>query len=104
MTMLFTLFNMFSGPISSLIEKAILSGVMYMAGKGLLPMDSVAGVAAALYAATSAVFTGVTKSTTGKAMSLNADMTNGLKVVPTSTPGPAVNSTAEAVKRGGPHP
>ena len=84
MNWLLTAFNMFSGPVSGIVEKTILGGVAYGVGKGVIPTDSAAGLAAAAYALVSAAFTAVTKSTTGKALSLNS-ADNGLSVVPTST-------------------
>lgn len=94
MEMLASLFNMFSGPIGGLIEKGILGGVMYASGKGLIPADMVGGIATAAYTLFSGLFTAVTKSTTGKALSINTE-TNGLKVVSASVSAPAVNSPSK---------
>lgn len=74
------LLNLFSGPISGMIEKGILAGVMYGVGKGIIPVDSAAGVAAAIFTIGSAAFTGITRTQTAKIQSVNgAD--NGVKVV-----------------------
>lgn len=91
MQMLISLFNAFSGPIGSLIEKGILSAVMYAAGRGWIAGD-VTGIAASIYTALSGVFTGVINSRTGKIIAVNKDETNGVKVVLNNNPSPAVNA------------
>lgn len=91
MQFLVSLFNTFSGPIGGLVEKGILAAVMWALGKGYIAGDA-AGIAATLYAAVSAVFTAVTKSTTGKIVSINTDQQNGVKVVPAGVTAAAVNA------------
>jgi hypothetical protein len=92
MQFLISLFNTFSGPIGGLIEKGILAGFMYAAGKGWIPADTVGTLATAAYTLFSGLFTAVTKSTTGKIVSINKDDSNGVKVVPAAAPSPAVNA------------
>lgn len=76
-----SLLNTFSGPLGTLVEKAILAGVMYAVGAGWLKGDAV-GIAATIYAAVSAVFTGMVASQTGKAQSIVETKGNGITVVP----------------------
>ncbi len=90
MQFLIQLFNAFSGPIGALVEKGILSAVMYAAGRGWIAGD-LTGIAATLYTAISSLFTGVINSQTGKIVSVNKD-DNGVKVVPLTNPSPAVNA------------
>ena len=90
MQMLISLFTMFSGPIGTLIEKGVLAAVMYAAGKGWIAGD-LTGIAAALYAAISSLFTGVINSQTGKIVAVNKD-DNGVKVVSLNNPAQAVNA------------
>lgn len=92
MQFLISLFNTFSGPIGGLIEKSILSCFMFAAGKGWIPADTVGTLATAAYTLFSGLFTAVTKSQTGKIVSVNKDATNGVKVVPANNPSPAVNA------------
>ena len=73
--------NMFSGPIGGLAEKGILSGVMYAAGRGWIAGD-VTGIAASIYTALSATFTGLINTQTGKAGSIVDTQGNGITVVP----------------------
>lgn len=91
MKSLISIFNMFSGPIGALVEKAILAGVMYAAGKGWIAGD-VTGIAASIYTAVSTVFTGVINSQTGKIVAINQDGTNGVKVVPASASAQTVDA------------
>lgn len=85
------LLSTFSGPIGTLVEKGILAGVMYAAGKGYISGD-VTGLAATLYAAVSATYTSIISSRTGKIVAVNADTGNGVKVVPVTNPAPPVNA------------
>lgn len=91
MKSLISVFNMFSGPIGALVEKAILAAVMYAAGKGWIAGD-VTGIAASIYTAVSTVFTGVITSQTGKIVAINQDGTNGVKVVPASASAQTVDA------------
>lgn len=77
---LLTILNMFSGPIGSLVEKAILSGVMYLFAAGKISGDA-AGVAAAIYGAFSAIYTAMTSTQGAKMKAINADTNNGAVVV-----------------------
>lgn len=75
--------NLISGPLAGLVEKAILSGVMYLLGRGYIQGDAT-GIAAAIYTVFSAVYSGVTRTQAAKIDSVsNAD--NGVKVVPDTT-------------------
>ena len=76
-----SLLNMFAGPLGTLAEKGILSGVMYAAGRGWIAGD-VTGLAASLYTALSATFTALTNTQTGKAVSIVETQGNGITVVP----------------------
>lgn len=75
------LLNLFAGPISGMAEKAILSAVMYGVGKGVLPADQAAGIAAMVYAVGSHLFTFITRTQTAKIQSVNG-ANNGAVVVP----------------------
>ena len=90
MQMLISLFTMFSGPIGALMEKGVLSAVMYAAGRGWIAGD-ITGIAASIYTALSGVFTGVINSQTGKIVAVNKD-DNGVKVVSLNNPAQAVNA------------
>lgn len=76
-----SILNMFAGPLGTLAEKSILSGVMYASGKGWIGGD-VTGLAASLYTALSATFTALTNTQTGKAGSIVDTQGNGITVVP----------------------
>lgn len=76
-----SILNIFSGPIGGLVEKSILAGVMYASGAGWISGD-VAGIAASIYAAVSALFTGLINTQTGKAGSIVDTQGNGITVVP----------------------
>jgi len=78
---LVSLLNTFSGPIGGLVEKGILSGVMYASGRGWIGGD-VTGLAASLYTALSATFTALTNTQSGKAGSIVETQGNGITVVP----------------------
>lgn len=91
MQFLISLFNNFAGPIGGLVEKGILAAVVWAIGKGYIAGDG-AVIAASIYGAVSAIFTAVTKSQTAKIVAINADATNGVKVVSESVSAPAVNA------------
>lgn len=76
-----SLLNMFSGPIGGLVEKGILAAVMYASGAGWISGD-VAGIAASIYTAVSAVYTGLINTQSGKASSIVETQGNGITVVP----------------------
>lgn len=78
---LVSILNMFSGPLGTLVEKAILGGVMYAIGAGWISGDA-AGIAATIYAAVSALFTAAINTQTGKAGSIVETQGNGITVVP----------------------
>lgn len=74
------LMNLFSGPLGGLIEKGILSGVMFGVGKGYIEPASAGGIAAAIYTIGSAAFTAITRTQTAKIQAVNS-ADNGVKVV-----------------------
>lgn len=76
-----SILNLFAGPLGALVEKGILSGVMYASGRGWIGGD-VTGLAASLYTALSATFTALTNTQTGKASSIVETQGNGITVVP----------------------
>lgn len=75
-----SLLNVFAGPISGLVEKGILAGVMYAIGAGWIKGDAV-GIAGTLYAAASTLFTSFVNSQTAKAQSIVETQGNGITVV-----------------------
>lgn len=75
--------NVFAGPLSGLVEKGILAGVMYAVGAGWIKGDAV-GITATIYAAVSTVFTAFVNSQTAKAQSIVETQGNGITVVPKS--------------------
>lgn len=76
-----SLLNMFSGPIGTLAEKGILSGLMYAAGRGWIAGD-ISGLAVSLYSVLSGTFTALTNTQAGKAGSIVETQGNGITVVP----------------------
>ena len=74
------LLNLFSGPIGSLVEKAILAGVTYLFASGNISGDA-AAVAASLYAAFSAIFSALNGTQTSKIAAINDTASNGVVVV-----------------------
>lgn len=83
--------NQFSGPLGGMLEKGVLAFFMFAAGKGWIPGDSVAPLAAALYGFLSLSFTAAVQSETAKIQAINANETNGVKVVPETSPGRQVD-------------
>lgn len=83
MNLLLTAINLFSGPFSSLIEKGILSAVMFAVGKGWVAAGDATGIAAAVYTVVSGLYTGIKATQTAKIQDVNAT-TNGVLVVATA--------------------
>jgi hypothetical protein len=81
MQAILSILNMFAGPIGALIEKGILAALMYASGKGWIAGD-VQGLAVTLYTALSSMFTALTSTQTGKAVSIVETQGNGITVVP----------------------
>jgi hypothetical protein len=77
-----SLLNMFAGPISGLVEKGLLAGVVWFLTRTGLGVDNAPQIAAELYALFSVIFTAITKTQTAKIQSVNGAQ-NGVLVVPT---------------------
>jgi hypothetical protein len=81
MKAILSILNMFAGPIGGLVEKGILAGVMYLAGKGIIAGDA-AGIAASVYGTLSVLFTSFVNTQTAKAQAIVETTGNGITVVP----------------------
>lgn len=84
--------NKLSGPIGGMLEKACLAAVMYASGKGWIPGDQVAAVAAALYMLVSTTLTTLTNTESAKIQAINGNPDNGVKVVREAAAAPLVDT------------
>lgn len=99
------LLSLFATPLGSMINKGIAfasaSAVTWTVSKGL-PADSAVAIFGALGGVVSTAISALAATQGIKIAVINADDTNGVKVVPVSSPTPSVDSPRPAT-RGGPH-
>jgi hypothetical protein len=101
-----TIASMFAGPIGAMLNKGLAIGaasfVAWSTAKGL-PLDSASNIAGLAVAAISTAISGVAASQGVQIPIINADTSNGVKVVRADASAQAVDGTRGPGYRGGPH-
>jgi hypothetical protein len=87
--------SVFASPIGAVINKGLAAGsaafIGWATAKGL-PADSATSIASMVVLGLSTVITGFASSQGIQIPIINADVSNGVKVVPMSSPTPSVNA------------